>query len=644
MMSRRAAGIVLAYITVILILPTADADEQLVTWTNVVNVTITDNVLQKTGGWDGVDDAGATSVQELTAGDGYVEFTVGEATTFWLAGLSHGNDGTGYADIDFAFRFNGAGWADVLENGVYQSGGDTAYAAGDVFRVAVVGGRVQYSRNGLLLRESAAVPQYPLVLDTSLGSLGTTVHNAMLGVSPPPPPGGGLIETAGSPGLRPRFTPQQIAAFLPANGAPGPFTFPTPYNTTGIRLTSASDCAGGADCLWYAGYSYWRNINNHAGSADMYIFLGTDRNRGGVGPILLRYNKVTDDVQNLGALFDGASPYSFSTGEGWYFSATRPTALYTFLVGQPQLRRYDVVRRQFDSVPALDLRGCPRRVCPSAAAFITQPHSSDNDLVHSATVQTADWVRIGCVVYQSALRRFRYYGTPAGYVFDECHVDKSGQWVLLHESRVAGGRRSRVVELSTGRITAIDDVNGALGHLDMGFGYAVGADTYSPLPNATILLKFPVTGTERPIGPVVHYNKRWDLAAANHVAHGNARSGIPAESQYACGSNASRVADMADEIVCFSLDPAGNADGSLSVVVVAQVMTSLDAPGGGDVDGDDYEQTPKGNLDVTGRYFLWTTNLGGDRLDAFLVKIPAERFGDAAASSQSQRGRRGSLR
>jgi len=25
---------------------------------------------------------------------------------------------------------------------------------------------------------------------------------------------------------------------------------------------------------------------------------------------------------------------------------------------------------------------------------------------------------------------------------------------------------------------------------------------------------------------------------------------------------------------------------------------------------------------VTGRYFIWTTNLGGDRLDAFIVKVP----------------------
>jgi hypothetical protein len=36
--------------------------------------------------------------------------------------------GTGF-DIDFAFRFDGAGSADVLQNGTYI-GGDTAYGKG----------------------------------------------------------------------------------------------------------------------------------------------------------------------------------------------------------------------------------------------------------------------------------------------------------------------------------------------------------------------------------------------------------------------------------------------------------------------------------------------------------------------------------
>jgi len=187
---------------------------------------------------------------------------------------------------------------------------------------------------------------------------------------------------------------------------------------------------------------------------------------------------------------------------------------------------------------------------------------------------------------------------------------------------VDGSVENRIVDLVQGTVTTIDDLNGSLGHLDMGFGYAVGAYNFNPEPNATILLKFPVTTTQRPVGPVVHYNKRWDIGAANHIAHGNAIAGAAPESQYACGSNASRVPDMADEIVCFSLNPNRNADGSLDVLVVGQVMTDLDATGGRDVNGDDYTQLPKGNLDVTGQYFIWTSNMGGDRLDAFIVNVP----------------------
>jgi hypothetical protein len=70
-------------------------------------------------------------------------------------------------------------------------------------------------------------------------------------------------------------------------------------------------------------------------------------------------------------------------------------------------------------------------------------------------------------------------------------------------------------------------VQGGLGHLDTGYGYAVGADNYSAQPNATILIKFDEPETERPVGPLVHFNKRWDIVAANHVAHGNAKPGPP---------------------------------------------------------------------------------------------------------------------
>jgi hypothetical protein len=599
----------------------AEAASSAVAWTELVNATVTQDTLQKTSGCDGCFDAGATSAQQITAGDGYVEFTVAATNTLFIAGLSHDTSGTGYAEIDFAFRFNGAGQADVLENGIYV-GGDTSYGVGDLFRIAVVGGTVRFSRNGSVVLQRSTNVAYPLLMDVALANLGAALRGAII-TSTAPNASGGFIEKAGDQTYRARFTPTQITSFLPAGGATGPFKFPAPYNTEGVRLTGAMDCDSGQDCLWPVGYSYWRNINNHAGSDIMYIVLGFDRTRGGDGPSLIAYSKVTDQVQNLGPLFSTDSPYSYSTTEGWYFSATAASRLYAFLPGGTTLRRYDLLARQFEAVPAFDLAACPRpSICPSDAAFIFQPHSSDDDRMHSATVQDASFRRLGCVASDSS--RFVYVPTRTGYLLDECHLDKSGRWLLMLETQAGGALDNRVVDLATGTVTAVTDAAGALGHLDTGFGYAIGADNYNSLPNASILVKFPLASTQRPIGPVVHFNKRWDIAAANHIAHGNAIAGRPPEDQYACGSNASRVADMADEIVCFSLNPTRNADRSLDVLIVGQIMTDLDAPGGSDLDGDDYEQVPKGNLDVTGRYFIWTANLGGNRLDAFIVKVPAE--------------------
>src|SRR5258705_12770656 len=97
-----------------------------------------------------------------------------------MAGLSHGKNDTTYADIDFGFRFNGGGWADVLENGIYAAGGDTPYAAGDVFRIPIANGRVQDSRNGQYLMESTHVPQLPLLLDSTLLSMVPSIRVAAM--------------------------------------------------------------------------------------------------------------------------------------------------------------------------------------------------------------------------------------------------------------------------------------------------------------------------------------------------------------------------------------------------------------------------------------------------------------------------------
>jgi hypothetical protein len=402
------------------------------------------------------------------------------------------------------------------------------------------------------------------------------------------------------------LTPAEIQSLLPARGA---FVFPAPYLTQAVRITNATDC-GGTDCVDYVGYSYWRNMNNHVGSATMYLFVTLDRARGGGGPTLFTLDKASNTVTKVGPLFAMSSALSWATGEGWYFSATRPTALY--LNDGPALTRYDVVSKVFETV--FDVSTQPGIFGPNR--LIWQLHSSSDDKVHSATLKDGTtYADLGCVAYQEDIRRFSYYpirSTSTSY--DECQVDKSGRWLLIKEN-VDGlyGEDNRIVDLSSGTETTLLDQNGAAGHSDNGYGYMVAADNWDAHPNAIKLWKF---GQSPLQGRLVYHSMDWNVSAPNHVSHANATlASVAPEQQYACGSGANRTnSNRANEIICFPLD------GSLRVLVVAPVMTDLNAAGG----GDDYSKLPKGNMDVTGQYLMWTSNLRGNRLDAFLVRVPAQ--------------------
>src|SRR5262245_53064920 len=242
-------------------------------------------------------------------------------------------------------------------------------------------------------------------------------------VSPAP---GGFVEPATSTETRTRVVPP-----LPARG---PFTFPAPYNSTGVRLTNASDC-GGADCVRYVGYSYWRNINNHVGSNAMLIFLSLDRRLGGGGPTLYRYDKTTDQVTVVGPLFDASHPLSWASGEGWYWSGTQPTKLY---VNQgAKLLRYDALARSLETVfDASTQFGTDK--------YIWQMHSSADDRVHSATLRSsATYEMLGCLVYRETTRQFSYFARVG--TLDECQVDDSGRWLLIKENADGAAGEDNVV-------------------------------------------------------------------------------------------------------------------------------------------------------------------------------------------------------
>jgi hypothetical protein len=150
-----------------------------VTWTNLVGVAASGNDLSKTAGtsaWD----AGAVSVETLAA-DGYVEFTVGAVGERVAVGLSNGDGGQSFADIDFAIRLGAGGAVQVVEAGTVR-GSFGSFVPGDRFRVEAENGLVTYSRSGegpfYTSTVGPAVP--PLEVDTAFYTPGATISDVEL--------------------------------------------------------------------------------------------------------------------------------------------------------------------------------------------------------------------------------------------------------------------------------------------------------------------------------------------------------------------------------------------------------------------------------------------------------------------------------
>jgi len=309
---------------------------------------------------------------------------------------------------------------------------------------------------------------------------------------------GGFVEKADSTAIRPRWTASEIQAFLPARGK---FTFPAPYGTEGIRLSNSTDC-GGTDCVSSVG------MNNHRGRDTMLIFLGLR----GVGPTLFSVNKATERVRKLGPLFDPASPYAASSGEGWYFSATRPTSLYVTGASSPELQRYDVLARTFETVFDASTRFGDGRA-------IGQPHSSDDDNVHTATLRdSASGARLGCLAYREDAGQFSYY--PAKGSLDQCQIDKSGRWLVISDD-VDGiaGYDTRIIDLQTGAERVLLGQKGGGGQLDTGYGYMVAADRWNARPGALRVWSF----EENPLqGTVVYHDAYFGTAGVGPATQANA--------------------------------------------------------------------------------------------------------------------------
>jgi RHS repeat-associated protein len=155
------------------------ADEPVV-WTNVVGASASGNTITKTTSADAYD-AGGASVNVIRDGSGYVEFSAIETNTYRMAGLGHGDADQGSGDVDFGILLGANQDMYVFEGGNYRGYFGT-YAAGDRFRVEVQYGVIRYRKNGVVfLASGSPPPTYPLRVDVSLRSPGSTIGDARIG-------------------------------------------------------------------------------------------------------------------------------------------------------------------------------------------------------------------------------------------------------------------------------------------------------------------------------------------------------------------------------------------------------------------------------------------------------------------------------
>ena len=137
--------------------------------------------LTKAGGCNGCADAGGSSVQRIAAGDGTSSSRRPRSTTLRFVGISTTRSHD-YPAFPWSIKLGSGGVAEVRESNVYRA--ETAFVPNDVFRIAIVSGRVRYSKNGApAFYTSEILPSYPVYAVASLLTASATFGNAMIGGS-----------------------------------------------------------------------------------------------------------------------------------------------------------------------------------------------------------------------------------------------------------------------------------------------------------------------------------------------------------------------------------------------------------------------------------------------------------------------------
>jgi hypothetical protein len=329
-------------------------------------------------------------------------------------------------------------------------------------------------------------------------------------------------------------------AKLPASSGPSPpspILIPAPAQPTSpnarvIRVTGPEDGE-----LLNRGYAYWPQ--SWLNGAHVLMFCGHADGH----PRFFHVDLNTGAIERLGSLV----PYG-GTGEGWYFDGQGRV----YLTDGPHLHRYDL---------AIGLE--------------------------EVIVADGKYPYLGTVVSRNGQQEY----FPAIGDLDESSIDPSGRWLPIKEKRADPDYPpdkpplyNRVIDLDAHVTQTLTNAGGAIGHSDMGPGYAVGE--WSPqkgeAPGQCVFWDFDLPLT---------LDRRRTLFLSDNVGHISVRNGV-----------------------CLVSDPT-----MLSVAALdGSGVTYLTKHGMVQNTTDPYDTQCFGNLDHTGRVAAYCSNAAG-RMDLYLL-------------------------
>jgi len=461
-----------------------------------------------------------------------------------------------------------------------------------------------------------------------------TLFVAHLSLAAYPPGGFWKNDASMSPEMAP-YTSTDIAAFMPSTRTH--FTFPSPYNSEGVRITLPSDCTAAGfsnPCVEHIGANYWQVMSNSTGLPYMYIYVGMLGNlSGGTGmsATLYKYDKDKGTMSRVGLIMNGSIPQSTET---WFWSYMHPDSIYMRNASANGIIRYNVVTGTTTTV--MDLTSWSGY--PAHGNYIYQCNYTMNDTIVACVDETTGtpYVANGCVVYNMQTGVWSWF--PNSLVSEppihKCQPSADGRYMYINDQASSLPYDSMIADLDEkGRIYNVSTFDGAQGHTAMGYGWAIIND-----PDAT---SFKGSGNKvydlsDPLGTNSNFwlfSIPWasDPGAPEHPMWSNAKplSERPLSWQYACDStahdyNATQYRNWGYVVYCSPFQPSVDPSNHKSLIIAPTMTNDISTGGCG---GTTYDNLAWANIDFTGHYIAMTVNLDStSNCQEILIKIPVGQF------------------